>query len=242
MERIFPHLRRVVTFAGAFGSGKTEVAVNFTELWVARVAVSIADLDIVNLYFRSRDVRAQLESRGITVLAPRTDGPMTDLPIIIPEVRGALRDGTRQLVLDVGGNDCGARVLGSFKDVMDRSAVDLFVVVNANRPFTEDVDGARSVLRSIEAASGLAVTGLVSNTHLCDETTVDTVVDGFRMAQELGLAVGAPVRFAAADARIAADVARQLPVPVLPLSRRMLAPFHPEAARIPVPGRPLGRP
>lgn len=243
MKTVYAQARRVVAFAGAFGSGKTEVAVNFTEGWAAVASgVSIADLDIINLYFRSRQVRAEFEAQGIGVVAPPEGEAMADLPVIVPEVRGALHDRTRRLVLDVGGNDLGAKVLASFRDVVDPSDVDLFLVINANRPFTEDVAGARAIMGKIEEASGLLATGLVSNTHLCDETTVEDVVAGFRMAESLGRAVRLPVRFAAAEDGIASRAAGRLPVPVLALRRRMLTPFHPRARRRAVPGIPLGRP
>lgn len=240
MNDVFASMKRVVAFTGTFGSGKTEVAVNFTEQWARfHPAVSIADLDVVNLYFRSRDVAAHFADLDIRVLAPGGEATMADLPIIVPQVRGALRDPERHLVLDVGGDDLGAKVLASLRDVYDPEHAEVLVVVNANRPFTEDVEGALGTLRSIEAASGLAVTGLVSNTHLMDETTIETIVDGYHMTQELSQAVGLPVRFAAAEGDFAALAAEKLPVPVLELRRRMVTPFYRARPRRVGAGQPL---
>jgi hypothetical protein len=106
----------------------------------------------------------------------------------------------------------------------------------------DDVAGAQAMLRSIEAASGLRATGLVSNTHLVDETTLETIVDGYGLAESLGRAVGLPVRFAAAEGDLADAARGRLPVPVLRLRRRMLPPFHRKYVRRAVPGQPLGRP
>ena len=143
------------------------------------------------------------------------------------------------MVLDVGGDDLGAKVLASLRDVFDPAAAEVLVVVNANRPFTEDVDGALKTLRKIEAASGLSVTGLVSNTHLMDETTIGTIVEGYEMTEELSRAVGLPVRFAAAEGDLAAEAERELPVPVLELRRRMVTPFYRARPRRVGPGQPL---
>jgi hypothetical protein len=217
---------RIVLIVGNYGSGKTEVAVNLAIRLCERQRVSIADLDIVNPYFRCREAREEMESFGIHVINPQGEFHAADLPIILPEIRGAVLDGEGTLIFDVGGDDVGARVLSSLADVLADGACAMLQVVNARRPFTETVEGCLRIRREIEAASRLRVTGLVSNTHLLEETDAPTVLDGLRLAREVGKAAGLPVEFVTADEslRDVFDV-NQVGCPVLWIKRRMLPPW-----------------
>lgn len=218
--------RRVIIFTGNYGSGKTEVSVNFSlQLAEADPPVSIVDLDIVNPYFRCREAIQPLEEAGLEVIVPRGEHFASELPIILPEVRGSiLRDGGR-VVLDVGGDDVGARVLSGFAaDLVDRA--DLVLVLNARRPFTDTVDGAVRIVREIESASRLRVTGLVSNTHLMENTTPELVQEGLDLAEKVGEALEIPLRFVALMEEVADAMANSsLPAPVLRMQRRMLPPW-----------------
>jgi len=188
--------RPVTILVGPSGSGKTEIAVNLAFGWRNRGdRVTLVDLDLVKPFFRCRLARADLEARGIRLVAPDGDRFYADLPILVPEARGAAagRDGTgggRRFIFDVGGDDHGARVLGSLAGTLDHAATDLLFVVNTSRPFAQD-----TALGRIQAAARMAVTGLVANTHLMDETTPDLVREGIRAARELEAASGIPVRF-----------------------------------------------
>jgi len=225
--------RPVIILVGHFGSGKTEVAVNLAFGWRNRGAeATLVDLDLVKPYLRCRMAKEDLESRGARLVAPGGDRFYADLPILLPEARTAARDGGKlgtRLIFDVGGNDLGARALGSLSDLMNRQSTDLLFVVNANRPFAEDLTALRRVFREVQAAARLHVTGLVANTHLMDETTAETVWQGIQAARELEAATGVPVRFCAmrrdlADAfggpQGAADH-----VPILAMERYIVASF-----------------
>jgi hypothetical protein len=165
----------------------------------------------------------------VTVIVPRGETFASELPIILPEVKGAMMRTTGRLVLDVGGDDVGARVLSSFGPALRRDNAELLMVLNARRPFTDTVDGALRIIREIEASSRLQVTGLVCNTHLMEETTVEMIREGVDLAEAVGLETGATVRFVAAldevaEAYAAAEQGRP-PYPVLPMVRRMLPPW-----------------
>lgn len=221
--------KRIIIFAGAFGSGKTEVAVNYSlHLAVSGNShVNIVDLDIVNPYFRSREAAIEMETYGINVIMPHSDLCHADLPVILPEIKGTIERGEGPVVLDVGGDDLGARVLSSLADAFKPGEYEFLMVLNANRPFTSDVDGSLRMMKEIETASRLNFSGIVSNTHLIDETTTKTIIDGFALAREVGIRAGIPVVFVSAMAEIVEQLEPSaIPIPVFSLSRRMLKPWE----------------
>jgi hypothetical protein len=171
-----------------------------------------------------------MQARGITLVVPQDDRFYADLPIVVPEVRGAVgraMAGHGRAILDVGGADVGARVLGSIAGLDDPALADVIFVVNGNRPFAESPDAVIGMLREIERASKLKVTGLAANTHLINETTDGTVVEGLALAGAVSRATGLPVRFWAMLARPAAHPAAFSPLPWLPLTRLITTPLDP---------------
>jgi hypothetical protein len=220
---------RLIIVVGNYGSGKTEVAVNLALALAGQGAtVQLADLDLVNPYFRSREARELLEAQGIRVVVPPCRLASSDLPIVVPEIRGMLRppSGTRT-IFDVGGDDVGARVLGSLSPELDEGGYELWQVINAQRPFTDDVEGCLAMQHGIEQASRLRVTGLLVNSHLIDETTPETVLEGWRLAQELAQRSGLPIRAVAMLERLASapPLIEAIDAPVLPLRRTMVPPW-----------------
>ncbi len=217
---------RVLLIVGNYGSGKTEVAVNLAIRLSARRKVSIADLDIVNPYFRCREARDEMVSHGIRVINPEGEFHSADLPIILPEIRGALLNREDMLILDVGGDDAGARVLGSLADVFVDGSYSMLQVINAKRPFTDSVEGCLKIGSEIEAASRLRITGLISNTHLMEDTDAATVMEGLRLTREVARRAELPVAFASVneELREAPDL-QEADCPVLWIKRRMLPPW-----------------
>jgi hypothetical protein len=219
--------RRVIIFTGNYGSGKTEVSVNFTLAMAEQVSpLTIVDLDIVNPYFRCREAIAPLESAGVEVVVPRGETFASELPIILPEVKGAILRAGGRVVLDVGGDDVGARVLAGFADGLDPERAELVMVLNARRPFTDTVDGALRMIGEIEKASRLRVGGLVSNTHLMEETTGDMIREGVDLAVAVGEKLEVPLRFIAVMEEVAETMdVGALPAPLLTMQRRLLPPW-----------------
>lgn len=226
IEAEYAPTERIVLIVGNYGSGKTEVAVNMAILLAARGKVSIADLDIVNPYFRCREARSEMETHGVTVINPHGGYEAADLPIILPEIRGAVLGGDGTLIFDVGGDDVGARVLSSLTDVLADAPCSVLQVVNARRPFTDTVEGCLRIKNDIEAASRLRITGLVSNTHLLDETDRGTVLEGLQLVREVEKAAGLPIAFVTVNE----DLRQEFDVyaagcPILWIKRRMLPPW-----------------
>jgi len=225
----YPVDRRVLVFTGDFGSGKTEVAVNFALALAAwEPGVCLADLDIVNPYFRSREALALLEEQGVRVVTPRGEHLTSELPILLPAVKGLIQASGGRAILDVGGEDLGARVLSSFHGVWPPGEVEMLLVVNGNRPFTDTPEGVLRVLDQIEAAARLPVPGLVANTHLMESTTPDEIYRGSDLAATVSQRRQVPLRFVAVAQRLrpTIDEAR-LAAPLFPLRRIMVPPWIP---------------
>lgn len=230
MRAIPPIIRtdeRLILIVGAFGSGKSECSVNLALLAAgAGRRVRLADLDVVNPYFRSREARRAMEREGVEVIVPPPSLAGADLPIVPPEVLGLFRPKGQELsIFDIGGNEVGARVLGSLRGSIGAEPAEVWQVVNPRRPYTADAEGCRLMRGTLERAARLPVTGLIVNAHLLDETTEETILDGVRVAGEIGL----PIRAVAAmeplcDAEALAD----LPFPILRMRRHLAPPWHRE--------------
>ena len=219
---------RVTIFVGHFGSGKTEIALNGAlDLAAAGHLVTLADIDVVKPYFRSRAARAILDDAGIRLLAPTGDNTHSDLPIIVPEIRSALKDPGCRLVMDAGGDDNGAKVLGSLADVVPAAETSCLAVLNFRRPSTPDPAGAVAMVRDIEGAARIRVTGLVSNTHLMGETTPEVVLDGYRLAKETSRLLSLPLAAVTVLDGMVDDIRGEtIECPVVVLLRIVLPPFE----------------
>jgi len=218
-----------IVIVGGYGSGKSEVSVNLARNLAATESapVAIADMDIVNPYFRSREAATELEKLGVKSLIPPGAHVHADLPIIIPEIKGAIQKKNGKLILDVGGDDVGARALSSLADAFVPGEYEMFLVLNANRPFTADIEGACKVIEEIEMSSRLKFTGIISNTHLMDDTTDETVTDGLKLARDVSDKTGLRVVFLSAEADILEQMNLQgLGLPVLRLNRSLLKPWE----------------
>lgn len=226
MQQIIP-VATVVLFTGNYGSGKTEVAVNYTAHFArSGIVCKIVDLDLVNPYFRCREAREQLEALGVSVVAPGGELHSADLPILLPQVRGAIEQSGGLTVLDVGGDNVGATVLSGLVKSFTRSSYEMNFVLNKNRPFTGTVEGALQLIGEIETAAGLHVTAIVSNTHLMDETTPEMIVDGVEFAREVAVAKGVKFSFVAVEKRFFDHpIIVGCSAVVLPIERMLLPPW-----------------
>lgn len=219
---------RVIAIVGNYGSGKTEVSVNLS-LQLARrgFRIQIADLDIVNPYFRCREATLLMEANGIRVVVPQGARAWADLPIILPEIRGMLHPPAGTIsIFDVGGDDVGARALASFRTSIADGGYELWQVINAKRPFTDSVAGCLAMRESIEKASRFTVTGLLVNSHLIDQTTPADILDGWGLAKDVAAASGLPIRLVAVMDELAdAPALDCIDAPILRLTRLMTPPW-----------------
>ncbi|NLD86714.1 MAG: hypothetical protein GX633_00450 [Clostridiales bacterium] len=178
--------KRITIFAGHYGSGKTNLALNYAfHLRKKHENVVVCDLDIVNPYFRTKDSVRELEEAEIRLISPKYANTNVDIPSLPAEVAWVFRDERMQVVIDVGGDDSGAVALGQYADDIKTSGYDMLLVFNKRRYLTSSSEEASEILRDIEKISHLRFTGVVNNTNLAKETTREIVLEGEATAKEL---------------------------------------------------------
>jgi hypothetical protein len=220
-------VKGIVVIVGNYGSGKTETAINLALYKKkAGLSVSIADLDLVNPYFRTREALKPLEKAGPKVGLPDLKYLNADLPILTPKVANMIKDSSDVAILDAGGDDTGVTVLAALNESLSKKNVNMIQVINPYRPFTQTIQGCIKIKDEIENSSKLKVTGLASNANLIDETTPDNIYHGYEMLQELSLITGLKIEFITA----AIDILPQLDVdkfncPILPIHRGLVPPW-----------------
>ena len=177
--------KRITLLCGHYGSGKSNLAVNMaTELRKKFERVSLADLDIVNPYFRSVDSRKELEEQGIDLIASDYASSNLDVPALPAEIYNLCRDRESYVIIDLGGDDRGALALGRLRHSLRQEGnYDMLFVLNAYRPLTRTVEEVLAVIGEVESASGLPITGIINNSNLGEETTEETVLDAVPLAQ-----------------------------------------------------------
>lgn len=189
--------KRIRIIIGHYGSGKSEFSMNYVtklrDLTDAKVAIS--DLDIVNVYFRTREKRDFLQSKNIMPIDSSIQATSLDLPAVSAQVTAPLTDKSYDYVIDVGGDDVGARVLGRFSHLVENDDYDMFCVVNANREQTQTTSDVINHIRAIENSSKLKVTGLINNTHLVRETTIEDILKGQELVKEVSNITNIPIKY-----------------------------------------------
>lgn len=220
----------IVVIVGNYGSGKTEVAINLAVYQQRNGSqVSVADLDLVNPYFRTREARKALTDMGIRMVLPPENLLQADLPILAPQVAGLIRDPGDLAILDAGGDDVGATVLAALADGFreSRFPVTMLQVVNPFRPSTGSLDGCLKMRASIEKAAGMAVDGWIGNAHMLAETTPDQVKEGHRFMATLAGESGLPLVFITAAAHLHPQVTAVVSAcPILPIFRQLVPPWQ----------------
>ncbi|SLM31799.1 conserved hypothetical protein [Desulfamplus magnetovallimortis] len=222
------HIKGLLVITGNYGSGKTETALNLAfNRKEAGIDVAIADLDLVNPYFRTREIRKSLGEAGVKVILPEEKYMHADLPILAPEVAGIIRQPSELLILDAGGDDVGVTVLAALGDALSRQTVNMIQVINPFRPFTDNVEGCLKIMREIEQRSKLKMTGLVSNSNMMEHTSPDDIYRGYELICKVSQQSGIRIEFITADTRLIPMLdMNRFECPVLPIKRRLAFPWN----------------
>ena len=219
---------RISIFTGRFGTGKTEVAINYA-LALAELdgSVTLTDMDVVTPYSRTRDMTERLKPRGVEVVAPADFARDIHLPAVSARIWGTLQIEDGLTVMDVGGDSQGARAIGQFKALIERSGYIMYLVVNPYRPFNATVQLIAQTVADIEANSRLETGALVSNPNLIADTTLQMVQDGHRLVEQAGEELGLPIAFLCVEERLLEGGVEDLCTqPILPLARHFLPPWE----------------
>ncbi|GAE90232.1 ATP synthase [Acetivibrio straminisolvens] len=219
--------KRISIFTGHFGSGKTEVAVNFAlKLKEQNIDTAIVDFDIVNPFFRTTDVKQELESKNIWVVSPLYANTNVDVPALPAEIYTLFEKKEYNVVFDVGGDDLGARALSRFKEEIEKDDYEMYFVINTRRPMTDTIEKIEHMILEIESASRLKVSKLVNNTNLVGKTTVEDVIEGHKMIKELSQKLNIPIAFASGFREIADEVKKRENAEVLYLNGLIKLPWN----------------
>lgn len=188
--------KRIHMITGHYGSGKSEISVNMA-LTMAKEGKKIvfADLDIINPYFRSYEARSLMEEKGITVITTKYANTNVDIPALTADLSRYLKDEEVTLIMDIGGDDAGAKVIGRYRDEIPEQDANLYFVINCFRPETQTLQGVMIILQEVNAAARMKVNYLISNSHLMDATTKEDILKGRDFALEVSRATGIPIGF-----------------------------------------------
>ncbi|MCQ2529493.1 MAG: hypothetical protein MJ108_10320 [Saccharofermentans sp.] len=188
--------KRLNIIIGAYGSGKSEISVNAARIMKESKPenkVLIADMDIVNPFYRSADAAKKLEDLDIRVVLPSYAGSNVDAPVLSGEMYVIFDDESYSGVFDIGGEDMGANVLGSLKSRLEGVDAGLYMAVNTLRPFTSDAIGIAQMVHELQEAARMKITGFINNTNLLEETTPEQILEGEGIILEASKLTGIPL-------------------------------------------------
>jgi len=221
--------RRINIFTGHFGSGKTEVAVNYAlKLAEANFKTAIVDFDIINPYFRTADAKDELEKNNIHVILPMYANTNVDIPSIPPEIYSMFQNKQYKVVLDVGGDDLGAKAVSRFKEEIVSDDYEMFFVINTKRIMTDTPEKIMEMIAIIEDGANIKVTKLINNSNLLEETTPEILLEGNKIIAEVSEKSGIPIAITAGMTDVMSTLSSQQlsDSELLPMSKLIHLPWN----------------
>lgn len=199
---------RLILFTGHFGSGKTEIAVNYAiGSGDSGQKTILVDLDIVNPFFRSTEVKDQLEAHGVEVISPNFVSTGVDVPSLPAEIYSVFADQSAKVIFDVGGDEIGARALGQYFPYFQKEAYRMYYVINTKRPLSSTKEDILSMMQEVQRMSRLQISHLINNTNISYETEIYDIIEGNALISQVSKSVNIPIAYIAG----VGDLLDQLP-------------------------------
>ena len=205
--------RRITLLAGHYGSGKTNIAVNIAfDLKEKGNNVAIADIDIVNPYFRTKDSQSELEEKGIKLICSEYANSNVDIPALPQDIYSIIDNKDMMAVVDIGGDDRGAYALGRYSPgIVEENNYDMLFVINKYRPLTPDAQSTVEIMHEIEVAGKIKFTGIINNSNIGNETTAEDILDSIAYADEISQIAGIPVVMTTVMKEISGELIGKVP-------------------------------
>jgi len=221
-------MSRIRIFTGHFGSGKTEISINYAiNLAKQGKKVAIVDIDIVNPYFCVRDISDYLNNQyGIRVISSNPHYSNAELAVVPSDVISVFNDKSYEVVMDIGGDEMGAVVLGQYNRFFREEPYDLYFVINNNRPQTSNLQDTEEYIKNIQYSSRLKVTHLISNTNMSYETSIEDVLKGDKEVRSLSDKIGIPYKYTTCKRDLAEDIKGKVQGEILPVDIYMKPPWR----------------
>lgn len=220
-------MSRIRIFTGHFGSGKTEIAINYAiNLAKSGYKTALVDIDIVNPYFCVRDIKKDLEQYGIRVISANPSWSNAELMVVPPEVASVFNDKSYEVVIDIGGDDQGSVVLGQYNRFLKEEPYDMYFVINNNRPFTSDEIGTEEYLNHVERASRLKANYLISNTNMSYETGIQDILKGDLITKKVSQKLNIPYKYLVCKREFVNDLENKVSTEILPIDIYMKPPWR----------------
>ncbi|HEY8499450.1 MAG TPA: hypothetical protein VIL89_02435 [Clostridia bacterium] len=222
MQSMITNDKRIHIFTGHYGTGKSEVSLNFA-VNMSKTAKKIvfADLDIINPYFRSSAADNILEKNGIILVTTKYANTNVDIPALTGEVTKYLKDNEATLIIDTGGDDAGAKVIGRYRNEIPVPDAFMYFVINCFRPETRTVDDVMKILDEIRISSKMDVDYIINNSHLMDKTTERDIITGCEFARAVSIKTGIPIAFHSVMKENLEKIKLDFQEPVFPMEKYM---------------------
>lgn len=211
--------KRIFILVGHYGTGKTTIALNLALRWAKDKKIALADLDVNNPYFRSRDWLKYLKENNVQPIIPEEKIAFAEMPYLPKDIYSAINNTEKTLIIDLGGHEIGTKVVGSLADKINKTPYEMWMVVNTYRPETETEKEITDIFYRLQDLSNLKITGLINNTNLATMTELDDILNGEKVVLDVAKSVNVPFIGNAIESSMLNEAKKHIKTPIIPIHR-----------------------